>query len=146
MKKTWVTIAALLFGAEQPTVSFETSQGSVSLLEEHMDSIESTLKTQGEAISTHAKSIEDAQTALKTAQDAEASAKEAEKTATTSVEKLTADLKTANDKLATQETELTTLRARVARLPKNDNNPLITGDEGGAGLKNKSPFKQFVTN
>lgn len=142
----WITIATLLFGQEEPKVKIENVNGSITLLEEHMDAIENTLKTQGEAISTHAKSIEDAQTALKLAQDAEASAKEAEKTATASVEKLTADLKTANEKLATQETELTTLRARVARLPKNDNNPLITGDEGGADLKNKSPFKQFVTN
>lgn len=130
MKKTWITMAALLFGAQQPTVNFESSEGSVSLLEEHMDTIEATLKAQGEAIKAHA-GVEQALKDAKAASDALQQSLTAEQG---KVSDLQAKLDTANANLAA-------LQEKITGLPANDDAIGKTGDEGGAKTKSKTPWK-----
>ena len=135
MKKTWITMAALLFGAQQPTVNFESAEGSVSLLEEHMDTIEATLKTQGEAIKAHA-GVEQALKDAKTASDALQQSLTAEQGKVSALQA----------KLDTATADLAALQEKVTGLPANDDAIVKTGSEGGGKGKKNRPYAQFITN
>lgn len=130
MKKNWITMAALLFGAEEPKVNFESTDGSVSLLEEHMDKIEATLKTQGEAINAHAGDAK----ALKDAKDASVALQQSLTAEQGKVSDLQAKLDTANSSLAA-------LQEKITGLPANDDAIGKTGNEGGPRAKSKTPWR-----
>jgi chromosome segregation ATPase len=143
MKGKWLTVFALLFGAETQIKGFDTNtDGSVHLLEEHMDTIESTLKTQAEKIAAN-------EGVLKTATDAQAAAEAEVKTLgdkiaalNTAVADAATAKETAESLLSAQNAELETLRAKVAGIPAGEGkDPKNTGAEGGDTPKNETPWR-----
>ena len=142
MKGRWLTVAALLFGAEA-TSGFETNtDGSVNLLAEHMDALESTLKEQSAQLAANEAALAEAN---RLKEEAIASAKTTADSLAASTEAVTAANEAkakAEETIAAQNTELEALRAKVAGIPQGEGkDPKNTGGEGGGTPKNETPWR-----